>query len=209
MKKTLIFLGAPGSGKGTQSAKLVNDGYAHISTGNLLRAEIEKKSDLGNKITEVMKSGNLVSDDIVCELLKSNLDLKNSIYIFDGYPRNIEQAESLDGILGDTEYLAVYLNLDTDKLISRLANRRMTKDGKNIYNLDTKPPVVEGICDITGEDLIQREDDKESVVRDRMGVFSDTISPVLRHYEKLNKLVTIQADQDMDSVYSEIVRKIK
>ncbi len=208
--KNLILLGAPGSGKGTQSAKLVEGmGYKHVSTGNLLREEIAKESELGLKVKEVMESGQLVSDDLVVELLKANLDLDTSAYIFDGYPRNLEQAKTLSKLLDGYDHTAVFFNLDTEKLVERLGNRRVTKDGKNIYNLITNPPKESGVCDVTGEPLIQRDDDKEEVVRKRMEVFRDTINPVLDHYKADGRLVEIQADKALDHVYNDLVDKIK
>lgn len=205
----LILLGAPGSGKGTQSAKLVeNKGYKHVSTGNLLREEIARESELGLKVKQVMESGQLVSDDLVVELLKANLNLESDSYIFDGYPRNLDQAKTLNEILGDHAFKAVFFELDTDKLVRRLTNRRMTKDGKNIYNLETNPPKVAGVCDITGEELVQRDDDKEEVVRERMKVFDDTMGPVRNLYQDLGKLVVLNADQSLDAVYSDLTAKI-
>ncbi len=210
MKKNLIFLGAPGSGKGTQSSKLVeSEGYGHVSTGDLLRKEIAKESELGQTIKGVMASGDLVSDELVVELLKANLDLDKKAYIFDGYPRNIEQAKTLDGILGDYPRLAIYFSIDTDKMVERLTNRRMTKDGKYIYNLKTNPPRKDGICDVTGESLIQRKDDTEEVVRNRMEVFEKTMGEVKHHYATQGNLVEVDADQSMEDVYNAIVKKIK
>lgn len=208
--KNLILLGAPGSGKGTQSAKLVSNlSYGHVSTGNLLREEIAKESELGLKVKKVMEDGQLVSDELVAELLKANLNLNDKVYIFDGYPRNAEQAKTLDGILKGFDYKAIYFKLDTDKLVERIENRRMTKDGKHIYNLLTNPPKVAGICDITGEKLIQRKDDKADVVRKRMDVFEETIDPVLEHYKSMNLLEVIDADKDLEEVYQQIVTKIQ
>ena len=206
--QNLILLGAPGSGKGTQSSLLVKEGYEHISTGNLLRAEVAKESELGKKVKAVLEAGQLVSDELVAELLKANLDLDNKSYIFDGYPRNKEQAMTLDSILGSSKHLAVYFDLDTEKLVTRLGNRRVTKDGKNIYNLVTNPPKVAGKCDVTGEDLIQRDDDKESVVRDRMEVFHKTVDPIIDHYESKGVLVRVNADDKVENVFSEIKSKI-
>lgn len=208
MRKHLILLGAPGSGKGTQSAKLTNLDYKHVSTGNLLRDEIAKESELGIKVKEIMESGQLVSDDLVVELLKANLDLNNSAYIFDGYPRNEKQAKTLGSILDGNDYLAVYFKLNTDILVERITNRRMTKDGKHIYNLKTNPPKVSGICDVTGEALMHRDDDQESIVRERMNVFNDTITPMLEYYRGNEKLVVVNADQKPDKVYEEISKII-
>lgn len=205
----LILLGAPGSGKGTQSAKLVDGNpYNHVSTGNLLREEISKKTTLGVKVKEVMESGQLVSDELVVELLKSNLDLANASYIFDGYPRNFEQAKTLSEILEGYDYKAVFFELNTDVLVERLENRRVTKDGKNIYNLVTNPPKVSGVCDVTGEPLIQRDDDKEEVVRKRMDIFSETVTPVLDFYKNLGKLIEIDANKSLELVYDELISQI-
>ncbi len=206
----LVFLGAPGSGKGTQSAKLVDRlSYGHVSTGNLLREEIAKGSELGLKVKKVMDDGQLVSDELVVELLKANLDLGQKAYIFDGYPRNIDQAKTLSTILDGYVFKAVYFELDTDKLVDRLTNRRVTKDGKYIYNLITNPPKTSGVCDVTGEPLIQRDDDREEVVRKRMAVFSETMEPIVEYYNSMNALVKVDADQELESVYDEIVSKIK
>ncbi|MEX0799367.1 MAG: adenylate kinase [Bacteriovoracaceae bacterium] len=210
MKKNLIFLGAPGSGKGTQSAKLAeNEGFEHVSTGDLLRSEVARGSELGKRVKEVMDAGKLVSDDLVVELLKSNLELDKKSYIFDGYPRNIEQAKTLDEILDGFSSLAVYFKLDTEKMVERLVNRRVSRDGKYIYNLLTNPPEKEGVCDVTGEPLIQRKDDTEEVVRNRMKIFKSTMDEVIKHYREKGNLVEVSADQSMDEVYNAIIKKIK
>jgi len=207
--KNLIFLGAPGSGKGTQSSILKKDGYNHVSTGDLLRSEIASGSELGNKVKSVMDAGNLVSDDLVVELLKANLKLDDHKYIFDGYPRNIEQAKTLNEIISGHDYVAVYFKLDTDLLVKRITNRRATKDGKHIYNLLTNPPKVTGICDVTGEELIQRPDDTEEVVRNRMKVFEENMLDVISLYRDLGHLVAINADQEVESVTRDLTSKIK
>ena len=155
-----------------------------------------------------MDAGQLVSDDLVVELLKANLSLESSKYIFDGYPRNLEQAKTLGQILKGYSYTAVYFDLDTDKLVQRLCNRRVTKDGKHIYNLLTNPPKVEGVCDVTGEPLIHRDDDKEEVVRSRMEVFKNTIDPLLKFYSEEDNLVKIAADNEVNGVYEELISKI-
>jgi adenylate kinase len=209
MKKHLILLGAPGSGKGTQSSRLKEIGLTHVSTGDLLRTEIAKESDLGVKVKSVMAAGQLVTDDLVVELLKANLNLNDNKYIFDGYPRNSEQAKTLDGILDGHDYLAVYFDLDLDILIERITNRRTTKDGKHIYNLRSNPPKVDGICDVTGEELIQRNDDNEDIVRDRMNVFKTTIDPILEFFQQKGRIVTVDAMQSPDQVYKQIIKNLE
>jgi adenylate kinase len=211
MLKNLVFLGAPGSGKGTQSALLKERlNLKHVSTGDLLRAEIAAQSDLGKRVKSVMESGQLVSDDLVIELLQKNVNLDKHSYIFDGYPRNIAQAEKLESsILQDHDYTAIYFKVDAEKLVARLANRRVTKDGKHIYNLITNPPKITGICDVTGEPLIQRDDDKEEVVRNRMDVFESTIEPVLSYYQQKSKLVIVEADQSVEKIFEEVSAVLK
>ena len=136
-----------------------------------MRAEIKKDNALGNKIKKVMSSGELVSDELVAELLKENIDLSCKQYIFDGFPRNVNQAEVFqDEIMSKNDYVALLFVVDTDKLVERIINRRVSKDGTQIYNLKTKPPKVAGICDVTGDTLVQRKDDTEEVVRNRMAV---------------------------------------
>jgi len=209
MKKHLILLGAPGSGKGTQSSKLKKAGWVHVSTGDLLRSEIAKESELGKKVKSVMDAGQLVSDELVVELLKSNLNLDSNKYIFDGYPRNHKQANTLDGILKGHDYIAVYFKVNLDILVERITNRRTTKNGKNIYNLKTNPPKVDGVCDVTGDALIQRDDDKEDVVRERMNVFEATIDPILDFFNNNNDLIVVDADQSLDQVYKQILDKLE
>jgi adenylate kinase len=210
MSKNLVFIGPPGSGKGTQSGKLKTEkGFNHISTGDLLRREITVESELGLRVKKVMDDGQLVSDDLVVELIKTNIDLDHKSYIFDGYPRNIAQAQTLhEHILAGHDYRAVYFEVDTEKLVTRLTNRRVTKDGKQIYNLLTNPPKVAGVCDVTGDPLIQRNDDKEEVIRKRMDVYKSAVGSVLEYYEKLNILKTVKAQNTVEEVYNEILNAL-
>jgi adenylate kinase len=206
MAKNLVLIGAPGSGKGTQSAILKNDhGYGHISTGDLLRAEIAKESELGKRVKSVMDAGQLVSDELVVELIKTNINLETSQYIFDGYPRNIAQAQTLDSeILKGHDYAVIYFNVDVEKLLDRLTNRRVSEDGKHIYNLVTNPPKVDGICDVTGQPLHHRKDDKEEVIRDRMDVFANTVGPMLDFYKDKGLYNEINADHPVKAVLEQI-----
>jgi len=206
MKPNLILLGAPGSGKGTQASRLVTQyGYKHISTGDLLRAEIAKASSLGLKVKSIMDAGNLVDDGIVLELLKANCDLAQSSYIFDGFPRNLEQAKELDAkVLNGCNCVALYFDIDLEILVQRLINRRVAPKSGQIYNLLTKPPKVEGVCDVSGEPLIHRKDDNEDTVRNRLDVFKASIFPVLDFYESKGVLRRINASQEESFVTREI-----
>lgn len=206
MMPQLILLGAPGSGKGTQAARLVSElGYQHISTGDLLRKEIKSGSELGKKVQGIMDSGKLVDDNTVLELLNSNCDLRNSSYIFDGFPRNKEQAKALDEVvLRDTPSKAVYFDIDLDLLAARLTNRRTCSGCGEIYNLLSKAPKVEGKCDLCGAELAQRKDDNEETVKTRLGVFRETIEPVLSHYELGGRLSKVDASSAPDDVFSSL-----
>lgn len=211
MKSHLIFIGAPGSGKGTQASKLVSDrGFKHISTGDLLRSEIAKQSALGLEVKKVMDEGKLVSDDLVIRLLQANINLTASQYIFDGYPRNLAQAETLDKeVLKGSPSLAVYFEIDMARLVERLTNRRTCKTCGAIYNLQSKMPKVTGVCDqCGGTDLVQRADDTEEVITNRLKVFTDTVNPVIKYYQDLGRLMRVDAEGSVDEIFKLISSKV-
>ncbi len=207
MGRNLIFLGAPGSGKGTQAKLMVSEcGYNHLSTGDLLRAEVAKQSPLGLKAKEIMKSGALVSDDLVLELLKINCDLDKHNYVFDGFPRNMAQAKALEEVvLKGHESLAMYFFIDLNLLKERLVNRRACPGCGSIYNLISTPPKAENVCDKCGhKGLVHREDDKEEAVVNRLKVFESTITPVLDYYESKGVLRRVDASKRVDEIFSEV-----
>jgi adenylate kinase len=211
MKSHLILIGAPGSGKGTQASKLVADrGFKHISTGDLLRSEIAKQTVLGLEVKKVMDEGKLVSDDLVIRLLQANINLTQSQYIFDGYPRNLAQAQTLDKeVLKGSPSVAVYFEINTARLVERLTNRRTCKNCGAIYNLISKKPKVMGVCDqCGGTDLVQRADDKEEVIKNRLTVFSETIDPVLKYYQDLGRLMKVDAETAVDDIFNQISSKV-
>lgn len=207
----LILLGAPGSGKGTQAKQLVSSyGYMHISTGDLLRNEVKKKSELGLRIDGIMQSGQLVDDSIVFTLLKNNCDLNSKKYIFDGFPRNIEQSKVLDReLLSGIPYLVIYFDIDTGILVNRLTQRRVCGGCGAIYNLTTLPSKKSGICDKCSGELQHRKDDKEDVVRERMSVFEQTMKPVFDYYQQKGLLITVDASKNSGEVFSTIQKAIE
>lgn len=210
MKSHLIFIGAPGSGKGTQAAKLVSlSSYKHVSTGDLLRSEIAKKSVLGLEVKKVMDEGKLVSDELVIKLLQANVNLDQP-HIFDGYPRNIAQAKTLDAqVLKGAISKAVYFEIDIARLIERLTNRRTCKSCGSIYNLISKKPKVMGVCDQCGStELVQRADDKEEVITNRLTVFKDTVDPILDYYQDLGRLIKVDAEASEDEIFKRISSKM-
>lgn len=207
MKPHLIILGAPGSGKGTQAAKLVEKGYKHISTGDLLRAEIAKGSELGQKVSGIISRGDLVDDSTVMALLKANCDVDRVSYIFDGFPRNFAQAEMLEAeLLQGRKTLAVYFKIDLGILTDRVVNRRTCGNCGEIYNLTSKPPRVANVCDKCGakDSLKQRKDDTEEVVSNRLKIFADTVEPMLKFYQSKGALVELDASLRESAVTSEL-----
>lgn len=206
----LVFIGPPGAGKGTQASFLINDhGYNHVSTGDLLRHEISTKSDIGKKVEGIMASGELVSDELIIKVLKNNLNFRSNKYIFDGFPRTVNQAIYFhDNLMSDHDYVAVHFQVDLAILYSRLVNRRVSADGKHIYNLLTSPPKVEGICDISGLPIVQRDDDMPEVVSNRLKVYDELTKPMIEYFSKLKKLVVVNADQKIDKVKAQVVKVI-
>jgi len=209
--KHLVLIGAAGSGKGTQAARLVSDkGYKHISTGDLLRSEISSGSELGKKVKGVMDSGALVSDELVIELIHANTNLDKNAYVFDGYPRNLAQAQTLDKeVLKGRPSLAVYFKIDMGKLVARLTNRRTCKTCGAIYNLITQPPAKTGVCDkCGGTNLVHRDDDKEEAIKKRLDIFQQNTQPVLEHYKTGGRLLEVNAEAPIDSVFSQILGQL-
>lgn len=211
MKPHLIILGAPGSGKGTQAAKLVAKGFKHISTGDLLRSEIAKGTELGQKVSGIISRGDLVDDNTVMALLKANCEVDKVSYIFDGFPRNIAQAEMLEAeLLQGRRTLAVYFNIDLGILIDRVVNRRTCGSCGEIYNLTSKPPIKDNVCDKCGAvgTIKQRKDDTEEVVTNRLQIFADTVNPMLSFYKKKGALVEIDASMQESEVFGALEKVI-
>ena len=207
----LVFLGPPGSGKGTQAKRLVEEkGYKHVSTGDLLREEVARESELGKQVGEVLKRGELVDDLMVLELLRVNCDLEGKHYIFDGFPRNIDQAHLLEEkLLRNCAHRGIYFNMSEDKLLERLANRRICRSCGTVYNMRSMPPAYSGICDDCGvNSLYQRDDDKEEVIRNRLTIYNDTIWPVLEYYRSQHILLEVEADRVPHEVFNDILKAL-
>ncbi len=208
MKPQIILLGAPGSGKGTQAARLVSElGYNHVSTGDLLRGEIAKKTALGNRLAGIIEQGKLVDDATVLELLQANCDLAKGAYIFDGYPRNKDQAKALDeAVIKGHSTVALYLEADLDELVSRITNRRTcsNKACGEIFNLINKTPKKQGVCDKCGSEIVLRKDDNIETVNNRFGVFKSTIGDILAYYKAKGVLHTLDARINPDVTFAAV-----
>ena len=185
----IILLGAPGVGKGTQ-AKFICNRFAipQISTGDMLRESVRDGSSLGRKVKKVMDQGALVTDDIIIDLVKDRIK-KNDCekgYLFDGFPRTIPQAEALaqQNIQIDS---VIEIKVEDDQIIARLAGRRVHQTSGRIYHITNNPPKRKNLDDVTGEPLIQRDDDKEDTVKQRLEVYRNQTEPLVNFYQKLRK----------------------
>ena len=183
----IILLGAPGAGKGTQAAFITEKlGIPQISTGDMLRAAVKEQSELGRQVEAVMASGGLVTDDIIIALVKDRIqrdDCANG-FLFDGFPRTIPQAEALkeSGVPID---VVLEIHVDDEEIVARMSGRRVHLDSGRVYHVTNNPPKTEGVDDVTGEALIQREDDKEETVRKRLQVYHEQTKPLVDFYRRL------------------------
>lgn len=198
----IILLGPPGAGKGTQ-AKFIMASYAipQISTGDMLRAAVKAESPLGLKVKDIMASGGLVSDDIIISLVKERIaleDCKNG-FLFDGFPRTIPQAEALSAAGVQIDFV-LEISVEDEQIVKRLSGRRVHSDSGRTYHVDFHPPKVSGKDDVTGEPLVQRDDDKEETVRKRLAVYHEQTAPLVDFYKS-------QIDQK-DAAKYECVRGI-
>ena len=183
----IILLGAPGAGKGTQ-AQFLSEKYAipQISTGDMLRGAVKAKTELGIQVEQVMASGGLVTDDIIIALVKERIQEKDCSkgFLFDGFPRTIPQAQAL---LDSGVDINVVLEIDVadDEIVKRLSGRRVHLDSGRVYHIDFNPPKVENRDDVTGEELVQRIDDKEKTVRSRLRLYHQQTEPLVDFYTQL------------------------
>lgn len=197
----LIFLGPPGAGKGTQAVKIASRfGIAHISTGDMLRAEMREGTELGKAAKGFIDRGELVPDDVILGMVKNRIqldDCKNG-FLFDGFPRTIAQAEALERISSIDH--VINLDVPVERLISRISGRRMCPSCGAAYHVSTRQ---NGICDC-GAALYQRDDDKEDTVRNRLVVYERSTKPLIDYYAGKGLLHTINGDADIDIVDEKI-----
>lgn len=210
----LIFLGPPGSGKGTQAKRLVAEkSWPQLSTGDMFRANIAQGTKLGLEAKKLMDQGQLVPDSVVIGMVRERIqapDCANG-FILDGFPRTIPQAEALDAALteqGRKVDRVVEFQIDDSELVGRLSGRRTCSKCSAMYHVETQPPKRDGICDVCGGEVIQRTDDQVEVIEKRLKVYHDQTAPLVQFYTKQGKLRTIDASASMTSVFQALQKAI-
>ncbi len=207
----LILLGPPGAGKGTQAVKIVEKYHIpHISTGDIFRKNIKEGTELGKKAKAYMDKGELVPDDLVCEIATSRLledDCKDG-FLLDGFPRTVYQAEKLDDFLqehGKKIDKVLDIAVEKEELMTRLIGRRVCKACGATYHVTNMPPKKEGVCDKCGGPLIQRADDTAETVENRIEVYNSQTMPLVEYYEKAGNIAHIDGAIGLENVFNHIV----
>ena len=210
----IIMLGAPGAGKGTQAKKIAEVlSIPHISTGDIFRANIKQGTELGAKAKGYMDKGQLVPDELVCDLVVDRIQQADCEkgFILDGFPRTIPQAEALTSALdaiGQNMDFAINIEVPDENIVNRMAGRRACVGCGATYHIVHNPTKVEGVCDTCGEKLILREDDKPETVKNRLNVYHEQTQPLIEYYKDKGILVEVDGTQDMDKVFSDILKTL-
>lgn len=215
----IILLGPPGSGKGTQAQYIKEEfGIPQISTGDMLRAAVKSGSELGQQLKKVMDAGELVSDELILKLVKERItgdDCENG-YLFDGFPRTIAQADGMKENGIEVEFV-VELTVEDEEIIRRMSGRRIHPASGRSYHVIFNPPKEDGKDDVTGEPLVQRDDDKEETVRKRLQVYHEQTSPLIEYYSEWSekggknapKYIRISGSGDVEEIRESIIQALK
>ncbi len=211
----LILIGPPGAGKGTQAQRLADKlKLPHVATGDIFRRAISEETPMGKKAKAYLDGGELVPDEVTNGLIKERLqqeDVKEG-FILDGYPRNLNQARALDEILDSLGLeldLALEIDLPDEEVINRLGGRRVCLECGATYHLSFQPPAVEGSCDSCGEQLVQREDDKEETILQRLKVYHQQTEPIIKYYRREGLLRAVDGKATIDEVFAQLLQMIR
>lgn len=215
MQKIVVMFGPPGAGKGTQAIALSQKyGIPQISTGDIFREAVRQGTALGKKAQTYMNRGVLVPDEVVIGIIEERIGQKDCEkgFVLDGFPRTIAQAEALDKLLEKRKTPishVINLKVDDDELVKRSAARRLCKSCNAVYNLRFNPPTTDGKCDACGGELVQRDDDKDEVVRSRLKVYTEKTMPLLDFYAKKKLLRDVDGSRDIEEVKASVDRIMK
>lgn len=209
----VVLLGPPGAGKGTVAEVLVDKGYRHVSTGDLLREQIRLETPLGREAKELMDRGRFVPDDTVVGMIRNLLESPNSgaKFLFDGFPRTLVQAEKLDelfGALGGTLEKVILLECPDDVIVERLSGRRTCATCGAVYHTTYNPPAQGDRCNVEGCDLTQRPDDNEETIRKRLAVYAEQTAPLISYYEAKELVHPIDATQSIAQVRAAVLEQL-
>jgi adenylate kinase len=215
--RALILLGAPGAGKGTQAREVAKFyGVPHLSTGDMFREHVAQGTELGRRAKPIMESGQLVPDEIVLGMVEERVARPDCATgcVFDGFPRTLAQAERLEAILGALpalagRTLAVNLAVSSDEVVRRIASRRTCRNCGAIYNTAGRMPQVAGKCDVCGGEVIQRPDDREEVVRQRLAAYEQQTRPLVEYYHQRGHLVELDGSKDAATVQREMLAALQ
>ncbi|WP_129307385.1 adenylate kinase [Streptomyces sp. L2] len=212
----IVLVGPPGAGKGTQAVRLAEQlAIPHISTGDLFRANISRQTELGKLAKSYMDAGNLVPDEVTIAMAKDRMEQPDAEggFLLDGFPRNVKQAEALDALL-ETEGIKVDAVLDLevpeDEVVKRIAGRRICRnDSSHVFHVTYSPPKKNGVCDVCGGELYQRDDDSEDTVRTRLEVYHTQTEPIIDYYKSQGLVVTISSLGPVDEITQRALEALK
>lgn len=217
----VILMGAQGSGKGTQAERIGPElKLVKVATGDLFRSAIAQQSELGMQVKSIIEAGDLVPDELtnaivqvrlsqIADQVNSGDDVSGAL--FDGFPRTEAQARALDEILASQDKslnAVIEIDVPRDKLVDRLAGRRTCESCGAVYHVVSDPPKIEGICNKCGGKIVQREDDKPDAIKRRLALYDNSTRPLLDYYREKGVLVTVNGDQDIDAVTSDILKAV-
>ena len=207
----LILLGPPGAGKGTQAERLREDfGLPHISTGDILRAQVAEGTELGREAQRYMEAGELVPDDLIVKMIIDRINAGDARdgFLLDGFPRNEKQADALAEALGSLDRrlsAALLIDVPDEEVVRRLAGRRVcVKNPSHIYHVDFDPPKHEGVCDQDGSRLVQRDDDREETIRKRLDVYHAQTEPLIDYYDRAGLLRRFDGQRNAEDVHDHL-----
>ena len=206
MKKKIILLGPPGAGKGTQAKRIVaKTGLLHLSTGDILRDEVARGTELGKQAKAYMDRGDLVPDELIIGMIRGRIEDADG-FILDGFPRTVAQAEALERITPVD--VVIDIELERDEVIRRLSSRRVCRNCGRIYNLISNPPKLDGKCDACGGELYQRDDDRPEVIENRYDVYTSSTAPLIEFYRSRGLLVEVDGKADPNAIFARIMEII-